>query len=113
MIVERNIQLKCNQWIYKLNLTLGNYNLTDEFFVIDVPDTNVVLGVEWLFSIGEYGTNYQTMEIGFQWSATFQTKRLLMVCVSILLTFRHCYRSINRYLEIFPQVDLLTEDLSM
>ena len=37
--------MECTRWIPKLNITLGNYNLTDDFFVVDVPDTNVVLGV--------------------------------------------------------------------
>ena len=47
-------------------ITLGNYNLTDDFFVVEVPDTNVVLGVKWLYSIGKYSTDYKTMEMEFQ-----------------------------------------------
>jgi hypothetical protein len=26
--------------------------MTDDFFMVDVPDTNVVLGVQWIYSIG-------------------------------------------------------------
>ena len=44
----------------------GNYNLTDDLFVVDVPNTNVVLGVQWLYSIGKYSTDYRTMEMEFQ-----------------------------------------------
>jgi len=37
----------------------------ETFYVVDVPDMNVVLGVQWLYSIGKYSTNYQTMEMEF------------------------------------------------
>ena len=33
--------------------------------MVDVPDTSIVLGVQWLYSIGKYSTNYQTLEIMF------------------------------------------------
>jgi hypothetical protein len=49
-----------------MTLSLGNYTITDDFFVVKVPDTNVVLGVQWLYSLGKYSTNYQTMEMEFQ-----------------------------------------------
>ena len=58
--------MECTRWIPKLNITVGNYSLTDDFFVVDVPDTNVVLGVQWLYSIGKYSTVYRTMEMEFQ-----------------------------------------------
>jgi hypothetical protein len=38
----------------------------NSFYVVNVPDTNIVLGVQWLYSIGKYTTNYQTMEMEFQ-----------------------------------------------
>ena len=55
--------MECNHWIYKLNITLGNYNMTDSFYVVKVEDTNVVLGVQWFYSIGKYTTNYRKMEM--------------------------------------------------
>ena len=58
--------MECTRWIPKLNITLGNYSLIDDFFVVDVPDTNVVLRVQWLYSIGKYSTYYRTMEMEFQ-----------------------------------------------
>ena len=33
--------------------------------MVDVPDTSIVLGVQWLYSIGKYSTNYQTLEMEF------------------------------------------------
>ena len=58
--------MDCNYWIPKLNVTLGNYHMTDSFYVVNVGDTNVVLGVQWLFSIGKYTTDYKAMEMEFQ-----------------------------------------------
>jgi hypothetical protein len=49
-----------------MTLNLGNYMLTDDFYVVKIPDTNVVLGVQWLYSLGRYSTNYQNMEMEFQ-----------------------------------------------
>lgn len=59
-------RMECTRWIPKLNITLGNYSLTNDFLVVDVSDTNVVLGVQWLYSIGKYSTDYRTMEMEFQ-----------------------------------------------
>ena len=58
--------MECNHSIPKLNVTLGNYNMTNSFYVVNVADTNVVLGVQWLYSIGKYTTDYRTMEMEFQ-----------------------------------------------
>ena len=49
--------MECTRCIPKLNITLGNYSLTDDFFVVDALDTNVVLRVQWLYSIGKYSTD--------------------------------------------------------
>ena len=38
----------------------------DDFYVVDVPDMSIVLGVQWLYSIGKYSTNYQTLEMEFR-----------------------------------------------
>lgn len=38
--------MECSRWIPKLAIALGNYSLTDDFFIVNVPDTNVVLGVQ-------------------------------------------------------------------
>ena len=29
-------------------IALGNYQMTDSFYVVDVVDTHVVLGVQWI-----------------------------------------------------------------
>ena len=63
--VVGNTSIKCNYWIPKLNVTLGNYHMTDSFYAMNVANTNVVLGVQWLYSIGKYTMDYREMEMEF------------------------------------------------
>ena len=44
--VAENSSMECNYWIPKLNGTLGNYQMIDSFYVVDVVDTHVVLSVQ-------------------------------------------------------------------
>ena len=46
--------------------TVGNYTFVDSFYVLDVDGTNVVLGVKWMYYIGEHTINYQILEKKFQ-----------------------------------------------
>ena len=57
--------MECSQRIPQLTVTLGNYTMMETFYVVDVPDMKVVLGVQWMYSLGKYSTNYQTMEMEF------------------------------------------------
>jgi hypothetical protein len=45
---------------------LGNYTLTDDFYVMDLIDTDVVLGVQWLYSLGDIHMNYKDVRMEFQ-----------------------------------------------
>jgi hypothetical protein len=44
---------------------MRTYSMTDDFFVVDIPDTNVVLYVQWIYSIGRYTTDQRTMQMEF------------------------------------------------
>jgi hypothetical protein len=57
--------MPCDRYIPGLNLTLGRHDLAQEFYVMDLPDTNVILGVQWLSTLGPITTNYKTMEMSF------------------------------------------------
>ena len=39
--------------------------MIETFYVVDVPDMKVVLGVQWMYSLGKCSTNYHTMEMEF------------------------------------------------
>jgi hypothetical protein len=57
--------MPCDRYIPQMSLTLGRYNLTQDLYVMDLPDTNVILGVQWLSTLGPITTNYKTMEMSF------------------------------------------------
>ena len=40
--------------------------MKDTFYVVDLSDTDVVLGVQSLITCGNISTNYQTLEMGFK-----------------------------------------------
>ena len=65
VVMVGNHMMKCTQRIPQLQVQLGNYKLVDELYVVDVPDMSIVLGVQWLYSIGKCSTNYQTLEMEF------------------------------------------------
>jgi hypothetical protein len=55
----------CYRYILGLSLTLGRHDLAQDFCVMDLPDTNVILGVQWISTLGPITTNYKTMEMSF------------------------------------------------
>lgn len=41
----------------------GDIHSDRSFFVVDIPDTNVVLGVQWLITLGKVTTDWKTLEM--------------------------------------------------
>jgi len=64
--VADGYNMMCTWMIRGLDLTLGNYTLTDDFYMVELDDTNVVLGVQWLYSLGDFKMNYQEMRMEFK-----------------------------------------------
>jgi hypothetical protein len=56
----------CLDRVPDLEVKLGNYTMRDTFYVVDLTDIDVVLGVQWLITLGKISTNYQTLEMGFR-----------------------------------------------
>jgi len=48
-----------------MSLTLGRYNLKNGLYVMNLLDTNAILGVHWLSTLGPITTNYKSMEMSF------------------------------------------------
>ncbi|XP_059067836.1 uncharacterized protein LOC131858568 [Cryptomeria japonica] len=46
--------LGCTKWIPQLSIQMGDYTLTDDFYVLPLEDYDVVLGMQWLQGIGHY-----------------------------------------------------------
>ena len=66
MAVADGYTMTCLDMIPDLEVKLGNYTMTDTFYVVDLSDTDAVLGVQWLYSLGEIGFNYQTLTMRFR-----------------------------------------------
>ena len=45
VIIPVNNSMNCTKWFPKLQITIGNHTITDNLYVLNVTDTNVVLGV--------------------------------------------------------------------
>ena len=58
MVIPGNHTMECNRWIPDLQVNIGDYTVKDKFYVVNVANTNMVLGVQWLYSIGEHSVNY-------------------------------------------------------
>jgi hypothetical protein len=58
--------VECLYRVPNLNMKLGNDTVRDTFYVVDLSNTDVVLGVQWMISLGKITTNYQTLEMGFR-----------------------------------------------
>jgi hypothetical protein len=56
----------CLDMIPDLEVKLGKYTLTDTFYVVDLSDTDAVLGVQWLYSLEDIGFNYQTLTMSLR-----------------------------------------------
>ena len=65
IVMDGNHMIKCTLRITQLQVHLGNYTLVEKFYVVDVLDMSIILGVQWLYSIGKYSTDYQTLEMEF------------------------------------------------
>jgi hypothetical protein len=57
--------MPCDRYIPGMKLTLGRHELIQDVYVMDLPDTNIILGVQWLSTLGPITTNYKTMEMSF------------------------------------------------
>jgi hypothetical protein len=57
--------MPCDRYISGMKLTLGRHDLAQDFYVMDLPDTNIILGVQWLSTLGPITKNYKTMEMSF------------------------------------------------
>jgi hypothetical protein len=54
-----------NRYKPGMKLTLERHELVQDVYVMDLPDTNIILGVQWLITLGPITTNYKTMQMSF------------------------------------------------
>jgi hypothetical protein len=66
VVVADGHTVECLDIVPNLDMKLGKYTVRDTFYVVDLLDTDVVLGVQWMITMGKITTNYQTLEMGFR-----------------------------------------------
>jgi hypothetical protein len=64
--VEDGHTMGCLEKVLDLEVKLGNYTRRDTFYVVDLAHTDLVLGVQWLITLGKIFINYQTLEMAFR-----------------------------------------------
>ena len=55
--------MQCARYVPELVVTMGTYTVTDHFFVVNILVTNVVLGVQWLITLGKVTTDWEALEM--------------------------------------------------
>ena len=41
---------------------MGNHTVTEDFFVVDLDDMEVILGIQWMETLDEYTQSFKWME---------------------------------------------------
>ena len=52
---------------HKVNLQIQDFNLESPFFTVPLGGVDVVLGIQWLRTLGTYAANHQVQFIKFKW----------------------------------------------
>lgn len=63
ILVPGDQTMVCARYVPELLVTMGTYTLTDHFFVINIPDTNIILGAQWLITLGKVTTDWKALEM--------------------------------------------------
>jgi hypothetical protein len=63
--VADGVVLSCTWRIPQLSIQMGDYTLTDDFYVLPLEDYDVVLGMQWLQGIGQYIIDHHHMQLEF------------------------------------------------
>ncbi|KAH9292183.1 hypothetical protein KI387_042630 [Taxus chinensis] len=65
-MLQDGLIIPCTKRFQQLKLTLGKHMVSGDFYVNCNEDTDLVLGVPWLHSLGKFTQDYQTMELRFK-----------------------------------------------
>ncbi|KAH9294126.1 hypothetical protein KI387_040668 [Taxus chinensis] len=66
MLVENGTIILCiTRKIVQLSILLGVHEVCDDFFVIELANDEIVLGVQWLQTLGEFTLKYHDKELKF------------------------------------------------
>ena len=49
----------------KLSITMVNHTVTEDFFIVDLADMEVILGIQWMEALDEYTQSFKRMDFTF------------------------------------------------
>ena len=76
--VANGIILSCTWRIPQCSIPMGDYTLTDDFYVLLLEDYDVVLGMQWLQGIGQYIIDHHCMQM----EVLFEKKKTILRAAS-------------------------------
>jgi hypothetical protein len=65
IMIAHGGSMKCGGHCENVRLQIGDYNLKSHMFVIDMGGCNIVLGVEWLRTLGPILMDFQNLTMQF------------------------------------------------
>jgi hypothetical protein len=65
VVMDDGFNMTCMKNIMRLVVTLGNYTLTNNFYLVDLANTDIFLGIQWLDSLWEITINYKVTKMKF------------------------------------------------
>jgi hypothetical protein len=65
VVVASGRNMPCTHNNPQLCVALGNYTIIDDFYVVELLDIDIILGVQWLVSLGKHYVDYQATELEF------------------------------------------------
>jgi len=63
ILVPGDRTMQFMHYVPSLSVTMGSYTLVDHFFVVDIPVTNIILGVQWLITLGKVTTDWKALQM--------------------------------------------------
>ena len=64
--MARGTLLLCNHLNPQLSITLRNYTLIDDLFVIDLVDTDIILHIQLMETLDQYTQSFKRMDFSFE-----------------------------------------------
>lgn len=57
--------LPCTHLVPQLSITMANHTVTEDFFIVDLDDMEVILGIQWMETLDEYTQSFKRMDFTF------------------------------------------------